>query len=378
VFEHQAHQYFTPASNTKIFTLFAGFTLLGDSIPALKYIERADSLIFKGMGDPSFLHSKAFDSRRAFDFLQKSEKQLFLANENFPTTTQGPGWAWDDYNYTYSSERSAFPIFGNYISINLRAQTFTVKPQLFSFHLSVGDTVEKSKVVRDMNTNRFVVYPDKKQVKNQSWSIPFKTSVSLTAELLSDTLKKKVSVINFNFSGAGKTLYSVPADSLYKVMMQASDNFIAEQLLLVCAGVLSDTLKPEIAIEYMKKHHLNDLPDTAVWVDGSGLSRYNLFTPASIVRLWEKVYEKVPPERLFPLLAIGGKTGTLKNSFKNDPPYVYGKTGTLSNNHSLSGYLISKKGKTYVFSFMNNNHPVASSAVRKEMESILKLIYENN
>jgi D-alanyl-D-alanine carboxypeptidase/D-alanyl-D-alanine-endopeptidase (penicillin-binding protein 4) len=253
-----------------------------------------------------------------------------------------------------------------------------VKPQLFSFHLSVGDTVEKSKVVRDMNTNRFVVYQDKKQVKNQSWSIPFKTSVSLTAELLSDTLKKKVSVINFNFSGAGKTLYSVPADSLYKVMMQASDNFIAEQLLLVCAGVLSDTLKPEIAIEYMKKHHLNDLPDTAVWVDGSGLSRYNLFTPASIVRLWEKVYEKVPPERLFPLLAIGGKTGTLKNSFKNDPPYVYGKTGTLSNNHSLSGYLISKKGKTYVFSFMNNNHPAASSAVRKEMESILKLIYENN
>jgi D-alanyl-D-alanine carboxypeptidase/D-alanyl-D-alanine-endopeptidase (penicillin-binding protein 4) len=83
----------------------------------------------------------------------------------------------------------------------------------------------------------------------------------------------------------------------------------------------------------------------------------------------------VPRERLFPLLAIGGKTGTVKRWYKNEPPYLYGKTGTLSNNHCLSGYLITKKGRTLIFSFMSNNHPATSGAVRQEMEAILKQLY---
>ena len=61
--------------------------------------------------------------------------------------------------------------------------------------------------------------------------------------------------------------------------------------------------------------------------------------------------------------------------YKNDPPYIYGKTGTLSNNHSLSGYLITKKGRTFIFSFMCNNYPGSVSTARVWMEKILKDIY---
>lgn len=372
----QSDKYFTPASNTKIFTLYTSLIVLGDSVPGLRYIESGDSLIFSGTGDPSLLYENIYDSSKTFTFLSTTNKKLFLADGNFYTDALGAGWSWDDLPFTYSSERSALPVYGNYFKLQQTGSIIKTQPAYFSLHITMRDSLDKPTLEREAGSNEINFYPTK-LATNSQWKTPFKTSAELTAKLLSDTLKKDVALLNRTLSHSAKTLYSIPVDTLYKEMMQESDNFIAEQLLLTCAGVLSDSLKPEIAIEYMKKNFLADLPDEPIWVDGSGLSRYNLFTPRSIVKLWEKIYERVPRERLFPLLAIGGKTGTVKRWYKNEPPYLYGKTGTLSNNHCLSGYLVTKKGRTLIFSFMSNNHPAPASAVRQEMELILKDLYHH-
>ncbi|MDO8993387.1 MAG: D-alanyl-D-alanine carboxypeptidase [Daejeonella sp.] len=82
-------------------------------------------------------------------------------------------------------------------------------------------------------------------------------------------------------------------------------------------------------------------------------------------------------DRLFNLLPQGGKTGTLKNLFKADKPYVFAKTGSLSNNHNLSGYLITASGKKLIFSFMNNNFTRPTAEIRSEMEKLITQIYKN-
>lgn len=371
LFEHRSAHYFTPASNTKIFTFFASLRLLGDSVPALRYVESGDSLIFWGTADPSFLYKHVYQNNKTFSFLKSTDKKLYLSTSNFSTTNFGSGWAWDDYNDAYSAERSPLPIYGNIFSVNATPQKIDIQPPLFKSFFTPADRRQRG-VIRKLESNDYTF----SQSGKTKTDVPMKVDPHLTIQLLTDTLKKEVILITRQTVKGSRTLFSVPVDSLYRVMMEDSDNFIAEQLLLACAGVISDTLQPEIAIRYVKRNFLADLADEPSWVDGSGLSRYNLFTPRSIVQLWEKIYQLVPEQRLFAILATGGKSGTIRNWYKADKPYVFGKTGSLSNNHSLSGYLVTRKGRRLIFSYMNNNFTVSSTEVRKEMQTILNLIYE--
>jgi len=369
-------KYFTPASNTKIFTLYTSLKLLGDSVASLKYFQTGDSLIFQGLGDPSFLYKNIFDNGRVYQFLKNHPAKLFYSGKNFQTQSLGPGWAWDDYNDDYSAERSPFPIYGNLISIEHPSQkAYEFQPPRFSsdFHIS-NEMHEDEEIIRGIDSNELVYFNGKN--KSKSFTIPFRTSSDLFVDLLNDTLHRSVEEIIKSVPQNSSVLKSIPVDSLYQVMMQDSDNFIAEQLLLQCAAVVSDTLKPEIAIRYSKKNLLSDLPDSLQWVDGSGLSRFNLFTPRSIVELWKKVYQIVPQDRLFKLLAVNAKNGTLKNWSKADAPYIFGKTGSLSNVRSLSGFLITKKNKILIFCVTNNNFTTSGTDVRKQVERILKQVHD--
>ena len=161
-------------------------------------------------------------------------------------------------------------------------------------------------------------------------------------------------------------------------MMYVSDNFLAEQLLLSASSKFSRTLSSFRMRQYMLQHALADLPQAPRWVDGSGLSRYNLFSPADFVHILSKMYAEIPQKRLLSLFPVGGESGTLKKYFKGDPdPYVYAKSGTLGNNYSLSGFLRTKTGELLIFSFMNNHFTKPNTAVKKEMQLVLESIRDN-
>jgi serine-type D-Ala-D-Ala carboxypeptidase/endopeptidase (penicillin-binding protein 4) len=376
ILEFNADKYFTPASNTKILTLLAGLETLGDSVPALRYIERPDSVIIWPCGDPSFLNPSCFNSNVVYDFLRSRQKPIYVSLAHFKPQPFGPGWAWDDYNDDYSQERSAFPIYGNSIQVLPLPDQILILPTYFRKFMNRGPAQEKVKVVRDLTTNNFTWFPGTKKTFDDIL-IPFKTDTKLLTELLADTLHRPVKIIRKEMDSGARTLFSTPSDSLYSVMMKESDNFIAEQILLMCSGVMSDTLDGDIAIRRMQQTKFKWYPDKVVWKDGSGLSRYNLFTPRTILRVWQEINSKVPAQRLFSLLATGGEVGTLKKWYKSEKPYLFGKTGTLSNNHSLSGFLKTKKGNTLIFAFMNANYVSPLNEVRQNMERILNLYYEN-
>ena len=190
-------------------------------------------------------------------------------------------------------------------------------------------------------------------------------------KLLSDTLGKTVALKTGFPSCESKTLYSIPTDSISRHILIESDNFLAEQMLLLISNQLGDTLSSKKAIKSMMENHLADLEEEIHWVDGSGLSRYNQVTPNAMVEVLKEIYSKVPKDKLYQMLPEANLSGTLSNSFTNLEGSIHAKTGSMSHVYCLSGYLETKSGKTLLFSFMNNNFNVSFSELKLEMERVL-------
>lgn len=377
-----ADHYFTPASNTKIFTLYTSLQLLKDSVPALRYVERGDSLIFWGTGDPSLKHPYLPINNQVVDFLKNSDKQLFFTSANFEDSRFGAGWSWDDYYYSYQPEKAALPYHGNIIKVDKTKNDpyFRVEPGYFSDSFSKNEKIKGSglKRISDYNIFEFNTATQERSYENDH---PFIYSDELVINLLIAETGKSIGVLpkEFILPDTSNIVYSNPVDSVYQRLMQESDNFIAEQLLLVCSDLLFGNLNTKQVIKYSKDSLLLDFPDEPIWVDGSGLSRYNLFTPRSIVHLLNQLHQEVPEDRLFNIFPAGGQSGTIKDWYGNTKaPFVFAKTGTLSNNHCLSGYLVTISGKTLIFSFMHNNYQGSSKPYKQEMEKVLRMIYLNN
>lgn len=361
-------KYFTPASNTKLFTFYAAYKTFKDSVVGLQYYLSADSLVIHGTADPSLLYG--FEESKTIPFLQSARQNIFIIDQNIEEAIFGEGWAWDDYTYSYMVEKNPFPIYGNFVKITKSGQNISSVPAFFTKQIEVNNNQQQ---LRNISENTFYV----KSVDNfNNREVPFKTSIQLVADLLSETLNKKVTVIPSGYNKDLKPLYSVAYDSLYKQMLVISDNFIAEQLMLQVGNELTGKYSVEKGIDLALKTYMADIPQKPRWVDGSGLSRYNLFTPESMVYLLKKMHSEIPQEKLFSYFPKNGSSGTLKNAFKNEKPYIYAKTGTLSNNYSLSGYLITKKGKVLIFSYMNNHYLGSSNDRKAEMEKVFLELYE--
>ena len=134
-------------------------------------------------------------------------------------------------------------------------------------------------------------------------------------------------------------------------------------------------MNDEKIIDTILNTDLKDIPQRPKWVDGSGLSRYNLFTPQSFVYILNKLKNEFGLERLKNILPTGGE-GTLGAYYKKDAGFIFAKTGTLSNHCALSGFIITKKNKLLVFSVLNNHYQTSATPVRRAVEKFLENIRE--
>jgi D-alanyl-D-alanine carboxypeptidase/D-alanyl-D-alanine-endopeptidase (penicillin-binding protein 4) len=104
--------------------------------------------------------------------------------------------------------------------------------------------------------------------------------------------------------------------------------------------------------------------ESFTFADGSGMSSYNRITPRAATRLliwaarqpWGQAWRETLP--------IAGVDGTLRNRFKNSSLQgkLFAKTGSLNATRALSGYLVTRSGRTLAFSAIANDMPDGADA----------------
>lgn len=380
--QNDVDKYYTPASNTKILTLYTSLLHLTDEVPILQYRISGDTTYIRGVAHPGLLHPYLPSASTTLTWLKDQPGHLVLVDRK-ADARYGPGWAWEDFSDYYQPERSALPLHGNVMTIRAdsASTSLLVQPKTFEvYQRTSSEPAETNPRIwrKDDLDNRWY-YNGVASPRNLYRELPFHPGPGLQCLVLQEYLHKPVTWIP---EQEGMHIWydlksEIPLDSLYKLMMQVSDNFVAEQLLWMCAHQTHRMLYTDSIIHRMQHTKLAEITNALQWVDGSGLSRYNLFTPRSMVEILDQIYRLKPLNWIQDIFPAGGQSGTLANWYKGPDghPYLWAKTGSLWNQHTLSGYLITKRGRILIFSFMHNNFITTSTKLRREMQSILENIY---
>jgi len=272
----------------------------------------------------------------------------------------GPAWAWDDFKYYFQAERSEMPIYGNVIQVvKLSDDSIEVTPDIFKMTTNLK---QEEKLSRDHQENNFFINPSLVKVGDTIY-YPFITSRKNTMNLLEGFFKTSVSFNEDNLKNY-KIWNSNIKDDIYSAILKDSDNLISESLAANISLRSNDTISVDKGLKII----LNSLDDNKTQLyDGSGLSRYNLIKPSSLIIALEKIYQYYGLERIkkiFPNNYIINET----------EDFVWGKTGTLKNNHNYSGYIITNKGRQYVFSIMINHFTDDIDIIKEAISDFLKYI----
>ena len=373
--KYQSDHYFTPASNTKIQSCYLGMKYLKDSIPGWQFAENKDSIFLMPLGDPSFLHPD-FTYQPVADLIKNTKKQIVLC---LPTNKDhfeafGRGWAWDDYAEDYQPERNRLNIYGNVVTVTKKQDGYQIRPSFFTKNnaLPTKYTVWS----REKLGNHF--FAKTETTKDPEQQVPFITSnhYALAKLLIEDSLHPAypIAIQNGWNQSSASIIKTVPTDSLLKIMMHRSDNFFAEQVMLMTSQQLLGRMDDAAILDTILKTDFASFPQKPEWADGSGLSRFNLTTPENYINLLQKMENEFSMDRIKVVFAQGGK-GSLSSYYKNIPGVLYAKTGTLGNQIALSGYIITNKGTKLIFSVLVGNHVSPTTyPVRHAVEEYLTAI----
>ena len=165
-----------------------------------------------------------------------------------------------------------------------------------------------------------------------------------------------------------------PLSESLKVMLKTSNNLYAEMMLRNLGAHATGLGSVDTGVAALEKflEKTGNSKNSVSLNDGSGLSRKNLITPESVVRVLQYMDQHLHRDVFLDMLPVAGRDGTLRNRMKKGPAFehVFAKTGSIDFVSTLSGFAIAKNGERLAFSIMVNNSNATSREVREAIDMI--------
>ena len=410
LYSQDSQKYFIPASNMKLFTTAAALQQLGADfrIRTSIYDDGNGVLRVVGRGDPSFKNAQlTILSKQLYQQEIRQINQLIADDSYFQGEVVNSSWEWEDIQADYGA-----PV--NSLIVNENASTLTSLPQTIGEPLKLKWTepteayrwkIENNSVTTEADKPGFVqVNRDLKgQIIRINGQLAINSQPEITGLAVFDPVANFIRQFRQNLSRQGitvketviknlsqnqqeKEIAAVESPPLSELLLETnvnSNNLYAEALLRSLA-----IKKPEeknqntadVGLQVVRETltQLGVAPAGYVIVDGSGLSRKNLTTPAALVQLLQGI-DKSPQAAVFRAsLPISGVKGSLKNRFLNTAAagIVQAKTGSMTGISTLSGYMNAPDYEPLVFSIMVNQSEQPGKVMRTAIDEIVVLLSE--
>jgi len=410
LYSQDSQKYFIPASNMKLFTTAAALQQLGADfrIRTSIYDDGNGVLRVVGRGDPSFKNAQlTILSKQLYQQGIRQINQLIADDSYSQGEVINSSWEWEDIQADYGA-----PV--NSLIINENAATLTISPQTIGQPLKLEWAepteaywwkIENNTITTQANEPGFVeVNRDLKgQILRIKGQLAVNSQPEITGLAVFDPVVNFIRQFRQNLAREGitvketvrnhlstndKEITAVESPPLSKLLIETnvnSNNLYAEALL---RSLAIKNQKPaeknqntaDVGLEVVRETltQLGVEPEGYIMVDGSGLSRKNLTTPAALVQLLQAMAKSPQAEVFRASLPIAGVKGTLKNRFHNTAAegIVQGKTGSMTGIYALSGYVNSPNYDPLVFSIMVNQSQESGKVMRTAIDEIIVLLSE--
>ena len=412
LYSRDAGKLFVPASNQKILTSAVALDALGPlhrfrtvfTGGAVRDGVLDSDLVVVGRGDPGVSDHMAGDAmlplRGVADALARRgirhvRGSVIPGGDAFPDQAAGFGWQLEDFEAPYGAVVDEL-LFNEGFSelrvnaganpgdpVRVRTAPAATYPRVRNLALTVAragrDTVPRLDAAKDSTTWEIILTGTIPVGDSTTLEVTHRDPRTAYVAAVREALASRGITVGDSALGApaADTLHvleSPPLSDVLQFFMKPSQNQIGEMLFKGVALARTDTGTARVArrIFAERLRAWGAEPDGFLVHDGSGLSRRDMVSPETIVRVLDAMRHGPHFRWYYDAFPVAGVDGTLRSRMRGTvgEANVRGKTGTLGGVRSLSGYVTTAGGQTLLYSILCNNYLVGTDHISRVQDSI--------